>query len=146
MYYSAWVQGIFQDISEYNSIMQNRWDTYSQLSGTVFDQSIEDLTFTIGTPNTLPPPPSEFSNIVYARSGLLNYMLDLELTKSGFSLDDLMRYLYENFAIAGKKYKQEDISLALEALVGNPFNAFFDTYLYTNAPLPLDGNFQYLAR
>lgn len=146
VYYSAWVQGIVLDLPAYRSTMKSKWDTYESMVGTEFDLSIEELTFKIGTADTVPPPPSAYTDMLYARSTMLNYMLDLELTNSGASLDSLMRYLYENYGLTGNRWKQEDIPLALQSLVGQTFNTFFNTYLYTNTLLPLDGSFQFLKR
>lgn len=144
VYYSAWVRGIVKGFPAYANAMKGRWDQYARNVGTEYDLSLEGLTFKIGTPATLPPPPSEYTNMLYARSSMLNYMLDLELSGMGTNLDALMRYLYDNFGLKGKRWKQEDISAALQALSGRNFNDFFNAYLYTNAPLPLDGNFQFV--
>ena len=72
------------------------------------------------------------------------YLLDRELISMGFSLDDLMRYMYENFGLKGKRYLTNDILVALNTVTDSNWSEFFDKYVYGTEPLPLDGKFIYL--
>ncbi|MCP4690672.1 MAG: hypothetical protein GY859_21645 [Desulfobacterales bacterium] len=55
--------------------------------------------------------------------------MDMELEKNGKSLDFLMRRLYESCGLTGRTWKQEDIPPMLEALGGQDFTVFLNTWL-----------------
>ena len=62
----------------------------------------------------------------------------------GMSLDDLMRYLYENFGLQNKRYQTSDILAVLNEISSHDWTAFFDKYVYGTDELPLSGDFKYL--
>jgi hypothetical protein len=138
VYYSAWVRALVQNLAHFRNGLLSRWNQYTEMVGTEFDLSIEELTFQIG------PPSGNFTNMLYARSAMINYMLDRELSRLGVSLDSLMRHLYENFGLMGKRWAQADIPGILQAKSGRNFLDFFASFLHTNAILPLGGNFLFV--
>lgn len=146
VYYAALVRGPLLGLPAYQAAMEMRRRPYVRLVGTEFDLSVEALTRRYGSPSTVPPPPSEASDMLYARSALLAYLLDLGLFEQGVTLDALMRYLYDHYALPGRQWIQADLPPALEAVSGRRFDDFFDAYLHTNAPLPLDGGFLLVDR
>jgi predicted metalloprotease with PDZ domain len=84
--------------------------------------------------------------MLFAKSLLLNYLLDRELVRMGSSLDALMAHLYQNFGLAGRRWSQRDIPAALQTLTGQSLDAFFSMYLAGTARLPLDGTFTLFPR
>lgn len=146
VYYSAWVRGVVLGLPAYREAMGVRWRQYERSVGTPLDLAVEELTLRIGTPTTIPPPQSELTTMLYARSSLLAYLLDLGLFGAGVSMDGLMRYLYDHYGLVGRRWRQADLPSILRVLSGQGFEAFFDAYLFTNARLPLDGTFVYVDR
>lgn len=116
----------------YKKSMQQKFKSYKKILGTPLDLSIEDLTQKIGTG---PPANDETQTILYARSTLFNYLLDEKLKNLGFDLDILMKRLYEDFGLTGKKWTQDDILQILNNKTKNDFSEFFNKYLLTNNKL-----------
>ena len=125
----------------YKKLMKQKLKSYKQSLGGSLDLSIEDLAEKIGTG---PPANDETQTILYAKSTLINYLLDKELKKLGFDLDILMKGLYENFGLTSKKWQQNDIVLILKDKTGKDFSDFFTRFLLTNKKLPIKGKFNFL--
>ena len=70
-------------------------------------------------------------------------MLDLELQRLGHTLDDLMAVLYEEYALTGRKYLNDDVRRAAVQLAGDNLSTFFDAHVTGTAPLALDSGFVY---
>lgn len=140
-YYGDRAVGITNGKSRYKKLMSDKLKQYHKVIGTMLDLSIEDITTKIGEG---PPANNEEQAVLYARATLINYMLDIELAKLGLNLDLLLRALYNEFGLTGKKWKQEDIPRILKDITGNDFNNFFNEYLYTNTKLPLKNKFKFI--
>ena len=82
----------------------------------------------------------EHSVSYYTKGQVLGVLLDLlirERTSGAKSLDDVLRLLNEEFAKAGKFYRDSlDIRLAAEKVAGGSFADFFDRYVEHAEPLP----------
>ncbi|HEY4682497.1 MAG TPA: PDZ domain-containing protein [Candidatus Acidoferrales bacterium] len=82
----------------------------------------------------------EFSISYYNKGELLGILLDLGIrraTGNRRSLDDLMRQLYQHYAIQSKFYDdQRDIETACEAIGGTSFREFFARYVAGTDELP----------
>jgi hypothetical protein len=77
--------------------------------------------------------------IHYVHKGtLIAYLLDKQLTEDGSSLDELMRYMFQNFNHGQSLYSSEDLRDAANAITGEDYTKFFDDYVFGNAPLPMD--------
>ncbi|MDY6973015.1 MAG: hypothetical protein SV775_11885 [Thermodesulfobacteriota bacterium] len=145
-YYGIRHMGLARGGDHYTSGMLSRWNQYSANVGTEFDLSIDELVAAVGVSASDSPNDGEYTNMIYARSSLINYMLDMELSNDNQSLDALMGYLYEHYGLTGVMWRHENISPILESLTGRSYDDFIDTHILTNAQLPLDGNFQLLKR
>ena len=125
----------------YKKLMKQTLTSYKKSLGSSLDLSVEDLAEKTGTG---PPANDEIQTILYAKSTLINYLLDLELKKLGLDLDILMKKLYEDFGLTGKKWRQSDTVQILKEETGIDFSIFFDNYLLTNKKLPIKGKFNFL--
>lgn len=68
----------------------------------------------------------------YDKGDIVNFLLDVEIrTASGGakSLDDVMRYLYNEFAKKGRNYAPEDYQKVSEMMAGRSLEEFFDKYV-----------------
>ncbi len=145
-YYGIRHMGFVKGESHYMDGVRSRWNQYSDFSGTQFDQSVENLAAQIGESMTDSPDDNNYITMLYARSMLLNYLMDMELGKNGRSLDSLMRRLYDSYGLTGRVWKQEDIPAMLEELTGRNQDVFLNTWLHADTPITLDGNIQFLKR
>lgn len=125
----------------YKKLMKQKLKSYKNSLDTSLDLSIEALTEKIGTG---PPANDETQTVLYAKSALINYLLDLELKRLGLDLDILMKRLYEDFGLTGKKWRQSDVVQILKEETRKDFSKFFNDYLLTNKRLPVKGKFYFL--
>jgi hypothetical protein len=88
-----------------------------------------------------PPPSNQYVNLLYWKGALVCYLLDEELREHGSSLDELMRYLYVNFGLEGRRYTSADVRDAASELAGADLGGFFSNYVFGGAMLPLSGDF-----
>lgn len=68
----------------------------------------------------------------YDKGDLVNMLLDVRIrtmSNGAKSLDDVMRYLYEEFAKKNKNYTPEDYQKASELAAGGSLEDFFDKYV-----------------
>ena len=82
----------------------------------------------------------EYSVSYYTKGQILGVLLDIlmrDRTDNGKSLDDLMRAMNKNFALAGKNYHDSaDIQSTAESIAGGWFDDFFKHYVAGSEPLP----------
>lgn len=81
---------------------------------------------------------TEKAGYFYVKGRLIAYLLDKRMTEDGSGLDQLMRFMFQNFDHGLKFYTTEDILNAVNVITGQDYTQFFDDYIYGNAPLPLD--------
>ena len=82
----------------------------------------------------------------YTKGALLAFVLDVEIRKrtgEGQSLDDVLRYIWENYQISG--LEDNTVQNVVNDLTGNDFSEFFDNYLYGVKELPLSEAFAYVG-
>ncbi|HXG85212.1 MAG TPA: PDZ domain-containing protein [Pyrinomonadaceae bacterium] len=68
----------------------------------------------------------------YDKGDIVNFMLDLQIRRDSNgakSLDDVMRYLYNEFAKKNKNFTPEDYQKISEMMAGKPLNDFFAKYV-----------------
>lgn len=68
----------------------------------------------------------------YDKGGIVGILLDLEIRKASSgarSLDDVMRYLHQEYAKKGRNYSPEDFQRAAERMSGTSLESFFDKYV-----------------
>ncbi len=82
----------------------------------------------------------------YSKGMILGALLDLAIihnSEGRQSLDDVLRYLYENFYKKGRGITTKDLQKACEITGGMSFKQFFDSYIYGTQPLPNSEFLQY---
>ncbi len=83
---------------------------------------------------------------VYSRGANVSLHLDLEIRhRSGntFSLDDLMRTLYERFPLGSGGYTLDDVERVARELASDAMTSFFDGFVYGSDPLPWEQSLRY---
>jgi len=69
---------------------------------------------------------------IYDEGCLLAFVTDIFIrkqTNNNYSLDDVMRYLYEEFALKGKAYSEQDYKGVVEHFANNSFEDIYDNYI-----------------
>jgi len=83
---------------------------------------------------------------VYYKGALVSYMMDIRLSESGLTLDDLMCYLYVHFDYGREHISNADIQSVLEDLTAEDWGPFFDDYVYGTTSIVLDAPFEWTER
>ncbi len=98
-----------------------------------FETSLEDASFDAWIKYYRPDENAVNNQISYYDKGeLVNFLLDVEIRKASNgakSLDDVMRYLYIEFAKKNKNYSPEDLQKTCELMAGKSLNDFFERYV-----------------
>ena len=115
------IMGRFKDTPgrEVTSVAMSSWDVWTKSQG--------------------PPPNSSFS--FYMAGNVLGAILDMEVrgrTRNRQSLDDVIRYLYQNYAARDKGVPEDGFQKALETITNGTFQPFFDDYVYGTKPIDYD--------
>jgi predicted metalloprotease with PDZ domain len=118
------------------------FDGYVRRVGGPFDRPYAELISRAGTRAT------EEGTMAVGRSVGLVYLIDRELRPRGSNLDELMRHLYVDFGLAGRRYNQADVDAFLRARMSPDGFARFQSRLRTATPLAPDlvGGFGFLYR
>ena len=107
-----------------------------------FETSVEQASFDAWIKYYRPDENAINNQISYYDKGeIVNMMLDVTIrTASGGtkSLDDVMRYLYAEFAKKGKNYSPEDFQKISEMMAGKPLDDFFAKYVRGTAEIDYD--------
>ena len=98
-----------------------------------FEMSAEEASFNAWIKEYRPDENSINSSISYYSKGeLLGLLLDLDMrrrTHGAKSLDDVMRYLYNEFYKKGRNYTPADVQKACELMAGASLDQFFARYV-----------------
>ena len=98
-----------------------------------FEMSAEEASFNAWIKEYRPDENSINSSISYYSKGeLLGLLLDLDIrrrTHGAKSLDDVMRYLYNEFYKKGRNYTPADVQKACELMAGASLDQFFARYV-----------------
>jgi predicted metalloprotease with PDZ domain len=81
---------------------------------------------------------TDFSTNYYNKGELVGLLLDLEIrgaTGNRRSLDDMMRYLFENYYQRSRGYRYEDLEKIASEIGGRSFKDFFANYIDGTAEL-----------
>lgn len=104
-----------------------------------FETSVEQASFDAWIKYYRPDENAVNNQISYYDKGeIVSMMLDVTIrTASGGarSLDDVMRYLYAEFAKKGKNYSPEDFQKVSEMMAGKPLDDFFAKYVRGTAEI-----------
>lgn len=80
------------------------------------------------------------SGLVYCGGGLVATALDVQirkLTQGQKSLDDVMRWMYQEFGTTGETYTIDDVIRIVTDVAGKDFESFFRKYVSGTERLPL---------
>ena len=98
-----------------------------------FETSLEDSSFDAWIKYYRPDENAINNQISYYDKGeVVNFLLDTEIrTASGGakSMDDVLRYLYAEYAKKDKNYTPEDFQKTCEMMAGKSLNDFFERYV-----------------
>ena len=98
-----------------------------------FETSLEDASFDAWIKYYRQDENSINNQISYYDKGeLVNFLLDIEIrtaSNGAKSLDDVMRYLYNEFYKKGRNYTPEDFQKTAEMMAGRPLDDFFRKYV-----------------
>ncbi|MFQ5603799.1 MAG: M61 family metallopeptidase [bacterium] len=82
-------------------------------------------------------PPNTYYSF-YTKGNILGLLLDLEIrhrTKNKKSLNDVMRFLYRNYAKKDRGVPENGMQLAVEQVAGSRFETFFADYVHGTAEI-----------
>lgn len=77
----------------------------------------------------------------YSKGALIGFYLDLKirkLTDNVFSLDDVIKVLYEGYAKKKIGFTENDLITILNSLTRTDYEGFFEDYVHSSAELPHD--------
>jgi predicted metalloprotease with PDZ domain len=106
--------------------LQKHFDNFGR-----FNLSVADSSFDTWLDGYAPGIPNRKTNI-YDEGNLLAFVTDLFIRKKSNnkkSLDDVMRYLYNEFALKGKGYSDLDYKAVVEKMADASYNDIFDHYI-----------------
>ena len=122
---------------KYNNLTWKNWYVvYEQYLGTSYNIPLVDYP----TKNRETGDVQYYFPLPYMKGFLVLQMLNLsmaEVTHGTKDVRDVVKYVYENYAVKGIGYKIEDILSAVNTVSGNNYTAFFDAYVYGNETLPI---------
>lgn len=131
-------------ISE-REMLDGKADMFRQLQARPgrFETSLEDSSFDAWIKYYRQDENSVNNQISYYDKGdIVNMMLDITIRTSSNgtkSLDDVMRYLYEEFAKKGKNYSPEDYQKVSEMMAGKSLEDFFTKYVRGTEEIDYNG-------
>lgn len=104
-----------------------------------FETSLEDASFDAWIKYYRQDENSINNQISYYNKGeVVNLLLDIkirEMSKGAKSLDDVMRYLYDEYSKKGKNYTPADYQKISEMMAGGSLEDFFDKYVRGTAEI-----------
>lgn len=123
---------IKQLLEEFSVRLQKHMDNAGR-----FNYSVAESSFDTWLDGYVPGVPGRKTSI-YDEGCLLAWILDFMIrsaTDSKKSLDQVMQYLYFDFAKKGKGYSEKDFAESAEMVGGRSFSDFFQNYVYKAASL-----------
>jgi predicted metalloprotease with PDZ domain len=120
--------GVFNDeqfLKTFAERLQKHFDNAGR-----FNLSVADSSFDTWLDGYSPGIPHRKTSI-YDEGNLLAFVTDIFIRRnssSKYSLDDVMRYLYNEFALKSKGYSESDYREIIEKYAGASFGTFIDGY------------------
>lgn len=109
-----------------NERLQKHFDNFGR-----FNLSVADSSFDTWLDGYMPGIPNRKTNI-YDEGNLLAFVTDMFIRRSSankHSLDDVMRYLYTEFALKNKGYSDEDYKGIVSHFANASYDEIFDHYI-----------------
>jgi predicted metalloprotease with PDZ domain len=128
-----------RDKDSYLDVIKKEINTLEGRPGR-FHLSVAEASFDAWIRHYRPNEHSKNSSISYYNKGhLLGLLLDFKIidaTNGQSGLDDVMRSLYQDFAVKQKGYTSNDVKRACEKTSGLKLSPFFNDYIHGVEPLP----------
>jgi predicted metalloprotease with PDZ domain len=127
--YLLYRSGVFNEQQYFKTLnerLQKHFDNFGR-----FNLSVADSSFDTWLDGYVPGIPNRKTNI-YDEGNLLALATDIFIRKNSKnknSLDDVMRYLYNEFALKNKGYSGTDYKAAVEKFAGVSYDEIFNTYI-----------------
>jgi predicted metalloprotease with PDZ domain len=126
--------GVFNEkqyFEELTAQLQKHFDNFGRFNYSVAESSFDTWLdgYEIGAPNR--------KVSIYTEGCLLAFVTDVEIRRANedkFGLDEVMKYLYFNFALKGKGVSEKDYQEAIENIAGTSFQWLFDDYIHGCRP------------
>jgi len=121
--------GVFNEqqfLDTFAERLQKHFDNFGR-----FNLSVADSSFDTWIDGYVPGIPNRKTNI-YDEGNLLAFVTDILIRKSSSNknnLDDVMRYLYSEFALKGKGYSDIDYKSVVEHFAGVSFDNIFANFI-----------------
>jgi predicted metalloprotease with PDZ domain len=112
---------------EFEKLMQKHFDNFGRFNYSVAESSLDTWLdgYVAGAPNR--------KVSIYNEGALLSFMLDAKIrtnSNNKFSLHDVMKELYEQFAMKNIGYSEADFKGVVEQFADENLNEFFEQYYY----------------
>ncbi len=120
--------GVFTE-QQYLKTLDERLQKHFDNAGR-FNLSVADSSFDTWLDGYAPGIPNRKTNI-YDEGNLLALVSDIFIRKNSgnkYSLDDVMRELYTEFAMKGRGYSDQDYKMIIEKFAGLSFDTIFNNY------------------
>ena len=117
---------------ELHQLFQRHFHNYGRFNLSVADSSFD--TWLDGYEKGIPHRKTS----IYTKGALVALMLDLTIrkeTNSKYSLDDVMRLMYEQYGKTGKGYSEQDYLNTANSIAGVDLTEFFNKYYYDTSDL-----------
>jgi predicted metalloprotease with PDZ domain len=150
-------EGVTNTYASYTLVRSGLWshhDFYQDLSGQITEvetrpaekwQSAEESSLDAWLEKYALYNRPQDSVSYYTKGQILGFLLDIVIrdrTDNQHSLDDVMREMNQEFAKAGKFYRDSmDVKLTAEKIVGGSLDEFFNDYVAGAKPLPYNDLF-----
>ncbi len=127
--YLLYRSGVFNEhqyLQTFAKRLQKHFDNFGR-----FYLSVADSSFDTWLDGYTPGIPNRKTNI-YDEGCLLAFITDIFIRKNStnkYSLDDVMRYLYTEFALKNKGYSETDYKGVVEHFANSPFDEVFNNYV-----------------
>lgn len=118
-----------------NLTWKNWYAEYESHIGTKYDLPL------VGYPAKGREGDPQYNQMIgYFKSSLVLELLNasmVEVTHGEYDVRDVVKNLYEDYALKGVGYRVEDILSAFNAISGNDYTEFFNAYVYGDEHLPI---------
>ncbi len=127
--YLLFRSGVFSEqqyLKTFDERLQKHFDNFGRFNLSVADSSFDSWLdgYALGIPNR--------KTNIYDEGNLLAFVTDMFIRKNSQnknSLDDVMRHLYENFALKGVGYSDHDYKATIEKFAGVSYEDIFNNYI-----------------
>lgn len=126
--------GVFteeQYFAEFTEQLQKHFDNFGRFNYSVAESSFDTWLdgYEVGAPHR--------KVSIYTEGCLLAFVTDVEIRRANddkFGIDEVMKYLYFNYALEGKGVSEADYQSAIENIAGCSFQWLFDDYINGKRP------------